>query len=447
MTKEKPEKAVALAVLPSKAFGNAIVGTIDERIRAFDQIAANLAGIALNGWDSVQKMKAGCWLADGKGEHPAVFIENHYVMLIKGRLTIEPKWEYMVRKLKETVPGFRFKVLIETDDCAKVWMSDGVDQHEVEYSLSDAKRQGLLGRGENAWTTGSTREMCLKQAVKRCARRIGVGRSSLPWVDVEMALPDDHEAPDAGVAAERAISDAVLVDDVPAVEAGADDEGAAPSRPPATPPDSEGHTPPPEPKKDPLLRLSTMLVKMYGKQPSKVALEKASLIYNEMMKEATGVEHSWNFKSTADIGPVQAQQMVDYLAARKAAPKGRATVAESPTGDTEVPPAPEAQDEPPPAEAPPDASRDLNDDYDDFMVLVKRAKKLFHSDAHPRRFVTEAPPGSGKMWFVDQATFSQVGKTASVKLSDQGEVAMSQQDLQALNRILSADCDTAERGR
>lgn len=393
--KERPP-STALAV----AANHSLVGSIDEQIRAFDQISANMATLQMNGWDTVQKCKAACWLAHGKQEHPAVFIENHYVMLIKGRLTVEPKWEYMVRKLKETVPGFRFKVLEEDAQGAKVSMSDGVDTHEVGYTLEDARRQGLLGRGENAWTTGSTREMCLKQAVKRAARRLGVGRAA-PWVEVEgLALPEPEP------------SGAVVVEDETAAVASA--------------PASTGTPPEPAPVAavdNPIAALSVALVKLYSKQSKAVMLEKASFVYNQMMREQTGTDPRRAFMRADQIGPVEAQQMVDYLAQRK-----------EPAPGQPLAPGGIAAEEPPPAE-----SADV--DYDTFSVTINRAKKLFG-----RKFVAEYPIDSGKFWFVDQATFAQAGKTASVKLMDKGEVVVSQPDLQQLNRILAADCDAAERG-
>jgi len=468
MTKEAKPKSAAetpapLALVPRAEVSHALSGPIEERIRAFDQIAAHLAQLQINGWNSVPRCKAACWLADGKGEHPAVFMESHYVMEIKGRLTIEPKWEYMVRKLKETVPGFRFKVLEETDDCARVEMSDGIDHHVVEYTVEDAHRQGLMGR-DNAWSSGSTREMCLKQAVKRCARRIGVGRAPA-WLDMEAtALPD--VAP--GVAAERAISEAV---EIPAgAEGGL--VGSAPAGASATPPAEEpagpapleqraarravpvareagssdgaveGHpasadrpqeqAPAAASPKNPVLALAQALTKLYGKQPREVALQKASLVYNAMQKAATGVDPNRRFASAQDIGPIEAQQMLDWLEER-----ARAKIEEGSRPGMDPPPAPET---PPPAEIA--RERDVTDDYDDFMVTVQRAKKLFG-----RKFVVEAPPGEGKFAFIDQATFSQAGKSQSLWLMIDGEVVMPREDLQQLNRILSEDCDKTERGR
>src|SRR5689334_12231125 len=183
----------SLTLTPSRS--TAIVGDTDAKMRAFDQIAANIASLQLNGWDNVQKAKAACWLADAKGEHPAEFMESHFCMVIQGRLTVEPKWDYVVRKLRDTVPNFTFKVLREDDNGATVEMSDGGEPIVVTYTMDDAVRQKLAGPGgRNAATwAANSREMCFKQAVKRAARRIGLGRKGpIPWMDVEPG--DEPEA-------------------------------------------------------------------------------------------------------------------------------------------------------------------------------------------------------------------------------------------------------------
>lgn len=434
-------------LVPFQPISRSLVGTIDQKITAFDQVAANMAQLSINGWDSVQKCKAACWLADGKDEHPAVFMENHYCMMIKGRLTIEPKWEYMVRRMKETVPGFRYDVLIETDDACKIRFTDGKDTHEVEYTLADAKRQGLLGRGENAWTTGSTREMCFKQVMKRGLRRLGVGRST-PWVEVEM---DEPEAPRPPL---RTASGAEVIEDAVPAGAGGGVSGVAPEPSPASPPASEGHAPPPEKEASPVTKLGVVLRKMYGAQKQDVVLQKASMLYNEAMKAKTGVEHAWIFRTPKEIGPVQAKQILDYLATRK--PEAGATEA---TGGTAAAPAPaptaelaleteyvppvERADDPPPVERAEDRQldRDLEVVYTEFLDTVKRAKALFG-----RKFMVEGPPGSGVMWFVDDTILHQAGRETSLKVFDNGEVLAAHQDIVQINRILAADCDRQERG-
>src|SRR6267154_1717648 len=90
---------------------NALVGTLGEKVTAFDQIASNIAGLALNGWNTTQKAKAACWLADACGTHPATFMQNHYCLEMQGKLIVEPKWEYIVGVLQSRVPGFKFEIL------------------------------------------------------------------------------------------------------------------------------------------------------------------------------------------------------------------------------------------------------------------------------------------------------------------------------------------------
>lgn len=433
MTKEKTQ---ALEVV-----SHALTGSLDEKVRAFEQMATAMAQLQLNGWDNVQKCKAGFWLADGVGEHPAVFIQNHYVMQIKGRLTVEPKWEYMVRKLKETVPGFRFEVMEESDELVTIKMGDGVDSHVVTYSVEDARRQGLFGRGENAWTTGSTREMCFKQAAKRAARRLGVGRAT-PWV--EMSMEDFAEAEgdlDAKGAVEREISGAVVEDQAGAVSSDPDgarraaQPGDGASNPASS---SKGATVPAE--RPAIMRLSDALVKMYGKQPKAVMLEKATLVYNEMVKANTGTDPRTTFRKVEDIGPVDAENMIEFLANRGGPEQAKPVPSSSGNGSAITEP---AADEPPPAESADESEPESEgDEYEHFMMAVKRAKKVFG-----RKFLVEAPPQSESWWFIDQTTFGQAGHTQSVHVMKGGEVLLGADVLRQLTKIMLTDCDTQERGR
>lgn len=437
---EEASGTPALQVLPRSTNLNALAGTIDEKIRAFDQIAANLARLQLNGWDEAQKVKAGCWLADGAGMHPATFMHNHHCMLIKGKLVVEPKWEFVLGVLQSRVPGFKFEVLVETDDCAKVRMSDksGAPPFEVEYSVEDARRQGLMGR-DNAWSSGSTREMCFKQAVKRCGRRIGAAAMmDLPVGLDSYVIVQPEVLPDAGKAAERAISEAVVLDDEPAGAAG-EFGGAAPSAATATPPDED---------QGPLAALAAELANLYGKQSKAVLLEKASLIYNEMMKATTGSDPHMIFKRADQIGPAEARQMVEWLSKRRplkgeSVSEARAPAVTEPAvvggrPALEATPAPEPDtDAPPPAEG-----LDVARAYEDLMLTIKRAKRIFA----PRAFVVEYPEGSGKYWFNDATTFGQIGSEKPLKLMDQGEITAPAEVVAQLSRILKADCDKAERG-
>ena len=430
MAEKKETKALEVV-------SHALIGSVTELVPAHQQIATSMAQMQLNGFDTVQKCTAACWMAHGIGEHPAVFIQNHWALVIKSRLTIEPKWEYMVRKLTETVPGFTFKVLIETDDCAKVSMSDGVNTHEVEYTLEDAKRQGLLSSG-GAWASNS-REMCFKMAVKRAARRIGVGRAA-PWVEMDNAefadaerderevsgavVEDGSEAPDKSDRAGRA-SEPEVVGKAVKAEATATQSAA-----PFTPVD-----------RPVIMRLSDALIGMYGKQKAPIMLQKATLIYNEMVKANTGTDPRTVFKAVADIGPVDAELMIEHIANRSEVVDDRpANGHDAPTFDPAFT-KPPADDEPPPAEgAEPEPE---GDEYEHFMLAVKRAKKVFG-----RKFLVEAPPGGKKWWFIDQASFAQAGYAASLKIMESdGEVVVGPDVLKQLTKIMLADCDVAERAR
>lgn len=403
---------------------HSLTGSLDEKVRAFEQMAGAMAQLQLNGWDTVQKCKAGFWLADGCGEHPAVFVQNHWVLKMHDKLMIEPKWEYMVRKLTETVPGFVFEVIEEGNERATVKMSDGKSEHVVTYSVDDAKRQGLY---KGAWLS-NPREMCFKQATKRAARRIGVGRA-VPWADVDAEEYEDIER-DVQVETAKAVSAAVVVEGHGA--AGEDPDMGTPSEvtKPSAPDDVAKRA-----LKSPIAALSSALIRYYGKQPKGVALEKATFLYNEMVKAETGEDPGARFKSVDDIGPVDAERVTAYIEqkiAGNAAPEAK--------------PAP-AVDEAPPAEtveAAPEAEAEatIDEDYATFVAAVKRARKVFD-----RKFLVEAPPGGKKWWFVDQATFSQAGHAASLKVMEaDGEVVIGQAMLRQLTRIMLADCDAHERG-
>jgi hypothetical protein len=416
MTKVATKNGGSTAVEPAQTtalapVSHALVGSLQEKVTAFDQIGAAMAQLQLNGWDTVQKCKAGFWLADGIGEHPAVFLQNHYVMDVKGKLIVEPKWKYQLKKMKERIPGFRFRVLIEADDCAKIEVSDGRDTHVVEYTLADAKRQGLLGRGGNAWTGGSTKEMCLVRATKRGIDRLG-GDYSAAWVDTEMEV--------------ASTSGAEVVEDEPA------SVGTDPARGAREDGGSAVGTAP-----DPIRLLRDEIVTLYGKLPMAAGLAKATFVYNQMVLAETGADPHASFKKLEDIGPVDAQRMVEYLRAHREKRAKDDAERDAPVEDQ--PPAAETEVEPE-AEAAPEP--DEGDAYETFMLAVRRAKKVFG-----RKFLVEAPSGSGKFWFIDQTTFSQAGFESSQKVMDGDEVVMPTSSLAQLAKIMATDCDAEERGR
>lgn len=429
---------------------SALVGTIDEQMRAFEQIATNVSQLQLNGWGTVQKAKAACWLAQGAGMHPAIFIQNHYCMEIGGKLLVEPKWEFIVGMLQSRIPGFTWETLIETDDCAEVRMSDGKSTHTVRYTLADAKRQGLLTK--TAWQSNS-REMLFKQAVKRCGRRIGAAA----LMDLPVGLDGDsmevgvEEAPNVAAEIEKAIADAPREErdavDVPFEEAPSPSSTSPSDTPPTV--STSPSDPDANPLETPKERLARLIKKKYGPMSGQGMLERATWLYNESVKERTGVDPKEKPKK-GGLGPIEAGQAADWLEAQMAKKDSR----EEPAAAAE--PVPEVEDEPPPAEEaaapepepPARAPSRLFEPtkeaaYDVLMDTVFRARKLFA----PRQFIKEAPPDSNIFWFVDQDIFKEAGYTGSVKLQKAGEVVADVATLEQLRKILEKACDAKERGR
>jgi hypothetical protein len=434
-------KDTAVAVVQDRSRQNAIVGTIKEQMDAFDQISANLSQLGLNGWDTVPACKAACWLAHGAGMHPAIFIQNHYVMRVQNRLLVEPKWEFIVGILQSRLPGFKWSVLIETDDCAEVRMTDatGAD-HTVRYSLEDARRQGLLSRGGNAWTSGNTREMCLKQAVKRCGRRIGAAAlMDLPVSEFEALSSEPSVAEVVGAAISKAgKKDAT---DVAFEEEGAEASsfsgtseltGAASSAP--------SKVSAPESPDTARRRLGVLMVRLFGRLSKAVMAEKVNVLYNAMMLEKTGVDPKMSFKP-GQIGPSEAQQLIERLEAKlDNTPEASEAVESGEAVRLSSPPV-EDVDEPPPAEEPAVETGTQQAAYDELNVTIARARKLFN-----RQFVVESPAGSGKFWFNDMATFAQIGDEVSIKLQVGPDVVATVEKMEALNGVLADACDAKERG-
>lgn len=440
MAKEAKEaKEAAVVVVPDRTRLSGLVGTIEERILAFEQIAANLATLALNGWKNAQMCKAACWLADGAGMHPAVFMQNHYCMEIQGKLLVEPKWEFVVGVLQSRLPGFKWTVDVETDDCAEVTMSDASgNKHTVRYTLADAKRQGLLGRGGNMWTSGNTREGCFKQAVKRCGRRIGaaalmdmpVGLDGYEMADAEVVGPTPAQVLDEAVS-KAAANEPVDVPFVEEAEAG------------------------PEPKSA-RIRLETAIRRYYGPLSKDILAEKVAVIFNAMVKERTGEDPKASFRH-GEVGPVDAERMIEYIEAKialrgkKAAGKGAPESRNDQGTATPDPAEPAAdEDEAPLAEAPaaeaapPAASEaELSQQaaFDALMGTVHRARKLFKRD-----FVQSSPKNKHVYYFTDQQTFQQAGLADVVKLQRGPDIVAPVRLLEQLNAILSAACDAKERG-
>jgi hypothetical protein len=235
------------------------------------------------------------------------------------------------------------------------------------------------------------------------------------------------DAPEIAEEIKREPSEAVEVENGAAVE----------SQPASTEP-SRYPTPVSAAPKPAITRLSEALVSMYGKQPKAVALQKATLLYNEMIQAETGENPGVTFAKVDDIGPVDAERIIAFIAAKKSGQTVNAS------GGTDAPPA--SVDEAPPADEAP-AEPAPGDAYADLVLAVKRARKVMPTGGRPRPFLKESPPESGKVWFTDQGTFSQAGLSASVKILEaDGSVVATEATLRQLTKILNADCDAAERG-
>lgn len=410
----EPKKPGEVAVASPRS--NVLTGSLTELLAAFDQISSSMASLSLNGWNAVNKCKAACWLAHAAGVNPATFMQNHYCMEIQGKLLVEPKWEYIVGTLQSRVPGFKFEIVEEENDRATVRMSDGKNEHTVTYTLEDARRQGLLNRGGNMWTSGNTREGCLKQAIKRCGRRL----SSAALMDLPMGA--DYIEVEDGSPPPPPASEEVkgAIDKLVAETSGAPKDTPFEDMPPEPPPP------------DPITALGERLTQMFGKQSKAVRLEKASFLYNQMMLAKTGVDPKQVFKRVDEIGPHEAQSILDFLDERDGKSEG--------SEEEESVPEPEGASEP---EAPPPLTdQELRSKaYSSLMETIYRARKLFG-----RAFIQDHPTGSGKFWFTDLATFSQTGDEGPVKIMVAGQVVASTDKLEALNRVLSEACDKKERG-
>jgi hypothetical protein len=437
-----PPAAAPAQVVAYRPQSNALSGSLDEKLRAIEQIAANLAGLALNGWNNATRCKAACWLADGAGMHPAVFIQNHYVMEIQGKLLVEPKWEFIVGTLQSRVPGFKFEVLEEEDDHAKVRMSDGRNEHTVSYSVEDAKRQGLLGRGGNMWTAGNTREGCLKQAIKRCGRRLSsAALMDLPvGIDGYQVLEAEPERSKPATAAE-AIDGALAKAGVKTMPADSPRDVAFEEV--GSEPEGLGNDPEPPFGEDLMrelkqldaakvrARLVETIRKFYGSLSNQLISEKVAFLYNAMIEERTGSNPNAKFTKTNPIGPVEAAEVIVYVTGKMREKNGAPK------------PEPEAtheEDEAPPEE---EAERTTEKAYDQLMETVFRARRLFPD----RQFIQEHPAGSGKFWFTDRTTLREVGEQNSVLVQKGSEVLIPIDRLDAFARVLGATCDEKERAR
>ena len=448
------ESVASVETLEVNRHSGALQGTLDEKMRAFAQYAANLAILNINGWDNVQKAMAACLLADGDDQHPATFMLNNYCMQMPGgKILVDPKWQHVISVLQSRVPNFSFKVIEETDEVATVEMSNGRDTHRVSYSMKDAIRQGMAGPGGRNTDTyrKNSREMLLAKAIKRCGPRVGAAAlANMPMGDdLDLSEPTTPLQPERLI--ERAV-ESVVGNGAPL--AGVDASVKTKGRPEAT--------------EDPIKVLSATMPKLYGKQSVPVSLKNATVLYNAMMKEETGVDPKRApFRSVREIGPIDAEKLTAYIhvllerkKAKSSGPDDGETGASEGTGEPivagqerggESAAPPPDEDVPPPAEVemepePDDLTPGPLDEVGEFMSVVARARKALGSPK--RNFVQEITDADGvtRSWYTDQTTFLKIGHAASILLVKNGEVIIEPEKLARLRVVLSDAVDAAERG-
>jgi len=424
---EKRETAVVVSGL------TAIVGTLDEKARAFQQIAsAASSGLFPAGYDTVPKILAASWFGDGLGVHPTIYMEGIQPVQFGGKTVREPKWEFVNALLRSRLPGFDFTVLEESDTACEIeFFAAGRKSQKSKYTMQEAVKQGLAGpsgRNRDGYEKNA-RKMLWKQCFKMGADRIGADvLAGLPAMsfdteDVSVSAPTPAQAIESAIA--KATGKPVDVPFEEEAEQVANIGGVLehiPAEPPAEPESAR-------------VRLAGAVKRRYGNLSKAVLSEKVNLLYNVMIEEQTGVNPKQEFTAKRPIGPVEAEQLITYLdETRKKKPNGGNGQAEN------VEEAPAAEETPEPETNETAGGTTLVESYDNLMGTVLRARKLFG-----RKFIQEAPPESGKYWFVDQLTFAQAGYKASVKMQVGPDIVAPPELLEQLNCILSEACDAKER--
>lgn len=391
-----------------------IAGTTLEKVEAFKQLGAvATTGMFPSGYDSALKVIAASWCADALGVHPVVYMQGVYPLQIQGKNLSEPRWEFLNGLLRARLPGFDFKVLVETDDECKIEMwATGRERQTVKYTMDDAKRQGF-DRKDTYKSSG--REMLFKQCFKRAAKRLG--SDVLMGMTAMLSAGEDGDEPI--VPAPRRTLGEIM--------------GDKPEAPKVI---------------DWRASFKAAVFAYYGKVSGKKLLEVARLAE----KQRTGNEAPW--KALDEIGPADAETLWRWfnekypdkvtdativLAVDASKPAGGEVVMET-TGSTEAaqpqepnhaamvaiaasaaaaaaeqtegwsadPVAPIQQDDdPPPVEeqevvaraddAVPDPEPEKpRVGWTELLAVVVRARKAFG-----RKFVNESPVGSRKFWLVD----------------------------------------------
>ena len=413
-TMEKAATALAVPDTHVRAavarLGQPIAGDLQATIQAFSELSAALAQLKINGWDTVPKCKSACWISHGLQVHPAVFMNNCWVMELQGgKLSIEPMWPFVIDLMTSRLPGFQWKVLHEGPDYCEVWMKYGANEHQYKYSIEDAQRQKLVGGAKtNAWSGGNTREMLKAKAVKRCADMIGGGvMSGLPPMlpEVEAAAEPPKALPSAAEVFSSGPADPAIAD--------------APRQ------------------------LSVVLNVLYGKSykdgvvPKDEKLKLVGRIYSQMSGAMT------MFATWEQVSPGDCRLMLDWLKKKypdtklpeggeaEGEPAALVNTAEVAGGKAAATPAAGGTDAAPPAEevavpleeeaAPPadplvEAGRNAAEDEDGkfttVLFLVNRAKKT-HAN---RNWLREVPVGSGRWYFIDSVIGRRLGFKSAPKL-------------------------------
>ena len=426
-----------------------ITGTLPEKVQAFQQMAAAVAQSGMLGaWDTVPKVMAGCWAADAAGMHPMTFMQNVWPLESKGKVTLDPKKEFVIGVLASRLPGFKWEVLEETDDRATVRMSSGDSSHTVTYTWADAVRQGhTTGRNSETWAKNK-REMLLKTAVKRCGWRIGAAAMmNMPMgddVDTPDLLPDADATPVAPTSPPpvpgRAASTAEVVEDEKPVHAPVED-AAKPT--------------------DWRKECGTIIGELWHLGPKQVKdrLGVASTVMSQIIGAKTV------FRTASELGPTEAQQIYEHLDKKfprdadgkrpSAGTIASETVAQATGAIAEMSDEsirvedeirreagfdqPDDDDAPPPAtgveefaEPAPVAAQVSS--FEGLMLVVKVAEKVLQTT-----IVKEAPTGSKKLWFCLEPVFKKLGYQTSVKLRDNGMDQISPGQYGAFAKLLTEE--------
>lgn len=404
-----PEKDTALArvTVPAEMALRPIMGEIKDRVAAYNEIAANMAPLAINGWAKVSDCKAACWMADALGCHPAMFMQGNWCATINGKLTVEPKVEFVLGIIRSRVPGFVLEITDESEDGVTCTMSaPGLGKMSLRYDSAWARRQGFAGKDTYK---NNPREMHLKQCVKKLADRFAS--------HVLMGMP------------------------------GFDFSDEAPPAPPTALPPSGAEVVDAAPAPDPVDGLSKMIDQLWNGKKKMATVNKLRVV-NAITKQMHSQERG--YKSIDEVTPLEAQEMLDWLTAKY--PKGHIprggeqdadaapsedeargeggagaavgadapAAASSPSEEESVPlsePEPEPEPEPTPE---PERKPNPDEDVLTLLAMATRATKTHKG----RIFVKKGPYSKSKsgeaLYFVDYAIMTDLGWTAGKAIQADG---------------------------